>query len=399
MTAVRRVAALLAVTGAVAAALYAPALPSGTAAAQEAVAPLRPEITRAPPALTRYRAANFAFRGATGARFECSLDGATYRACTSPVRYEGLASRAHGFRVRATYAGSTLASDAAAHAWTVDALRPTAAMVAVWHPGTHTQLRATWSTADRGSGVANSDVGWRRTGADGTFLSWLLPAGWQRMTGDDVRIRTVYGGKTYCFSARARDRAGNVSAWSTPRCRVALREVLTTSEGFRWAAGSSQVFGTRGTLHTYSAEVQKGTSFSPNRFTNLVDAYLGNRRGWSRGSAVRLQRVPPGKARIRVLLATPSTVDRYCAGVAVTGGYFSCWNGRFALINANRWHDGAEKFRGTLWQYRGYLLNHEVGHALGNRHRSCPGSGLPAPVMMQQTKGSYPCRPNPWPYS
>ena len=40
---------------------------------------------------------------------------------------------------------------------------------------------------------------------------------------------------------------------------------------------------------------------------------------------------------------------------------------------------------GTSTAYRAYAVNHEVGHALGNRHQPCPANGQPAPVMMQQS--------------
>jgi hypothetical protein len=43
------------------------------------------------------------------------------------------------------------------------------------------------------------------------------------------------------------------------------------------------------------------------------------------------------------------------------------------------------------------MVNHEVGHVLGRGHAFCPAAGAPAPVMVQQTKGVAPCRPNPWP--
>jgi len=43
------------------------------------------------------------------------------------------------------------------------------------------------------------------------------------------------------------------------------------------------------------------------------------------------------------------------------------------------------------------VLNHETGHWFGLGHASCGGAGKPAPVMMQQSKGLFGCKPNPWP--
>ena len=41
-------------------------------------------------------------------------------------------------------------------------------------------------------------------------------------------------------------------------------------------------------------------------------------------------------------------------------------------------------------------MNHETGHWLGHGHRGLCRAG-PAPVMMQQSKGTGACSFNPWP--
>lgn len=356
-----------------------------------------PVLTERPPKLTRRTTARFAFSGAPGAAFRCRLNQRRARRCESPVAYRDLPSRLHTFTVTAVYGDQALTSEPASYAWRVDARPPTAALEKVTHAGDRSRIRVVWSRADAGSGIASSDVRYRRTRVDGTMTRWRRPRAWQGVTQRRVDLNDVRGGMRYCFAVRARDRAGNRSRWTPRSCLRARREVRTTAEGYRYVVGSSRVFGERGTLHTYSAEVQPGTDFSADDFAVQVDRFLGSVKGWSNGP-VRLRRVPPSQARIRVLLARPATVDRYCRGVANTAGYLSCWSGRFAAINVNRWHHGTDKFHAPLWKYRGYVLNHEVGHALGHRHRGCPGAGRLAPVMMQQSKGTYPCKPNPWPY-
>lgn len=160
------------------------------------------------------------------------------------------------------------------------------------------------------------------------------------------------------------------------------------------APGSSGVHGS-GSLRRFTVEVEQGLSVTPAQFARSVERVLFDRRSW-RAGGLSFQRVASGPVAFRVVLASPATTDRLCRPLR-TGGIFSCYmNGR-AVLNAMRWQQGASSYAGDLVSYRVYMVNHEVGHALGHGHRYACGSGGLAPVMVQQTKGLRGCGRNPWP--
>ena len=130
-------------------------------------------------------------------------------------------------------------------------------------------------------------------------------------------------------------------------------------------------------------------------FADVVRAALQDPRGWSRAGFV--VEVDP-EAPFRVVLAEAPEVDALCAPYT-TGGRFSCQNGPVVALNADRWRTAVDDWPGTLAEYRTMLVNHEVGHLLGQHHPEvrCPGPGLPAPVMAQQSGGLKGCAHNPWP--
>jgi hypothetical protein len=128
-------------------------------------------------------------------------------------------------------------------------------------------------------------------------------------------------------------------------------------------------------------------------FADVLARTMADPRGWSRAGFKVTQ--DPG-AEYRVVLAEGPEVDALCRPYD-TGGEFSCQNGPVVALNAERWREGVPHWRLGLHAYRVMLLNHEMGHLLGQRHRPCPGGGQPAPVMYQQSGGLGGCVGNPWP--
>jgi hypothetical protein len=165
--------------------------------------------------------------------------------------------------------------------------------------------------------------------------------------------------------------------------------------------GSSPVYGS-GPLQRFVVEVEDGIGVDAGAFAAAVEATLGDGRSWGHGGAMSFQRVGAAEAAagdytFRVSLISPGRMERYCPGVG-TGGYTSCRYGERAVINLARWETAVPDYAGDLATYRQYVVNHEVGHALGHGHEQCPGSGQVAPVMQQQTLGLEGCVKNAWPY-
>ncbi len=181
-------------------------------------------------------------------------------------------------------------------------------------------------------------------------------------------------------------------------------------------------------VFAYTVEVENGIDAAAfggdEAFARMVDQTLSNPKGWTHNpqlAFVRIDATAGGSPDFRISLTSPMTVREGC-------GYeipleASCYNPSYGpdaqprvFINEARWVRGAVPFQGDLGSYRQYLINHEVGHAIGyQRHEPCDKQDALAPVMMQQTFGTSnddaakfdpelvkpdgkTCRFNPWPY-
>lgn len=181
--------------------------------------------------------------------------------------------------------------------------------------------------------------------------------------------------------------------------------------------GAAPQFGT-GRLFTYSVELEDGVELpgGPEGFAATVDATLRNPKSWVGSKKYAFRRVDdPAAADIRISLTSQQTSRSLC-GFAIPYDA-SCWkeDQNRVVINTARWARGAVAFEGNVVQYQQYVVNHEVGHALGFSHVGCDATGSLAPVMMQQTWGvsndyiaalgnsevtadGRVCEPNAWPF-
>lgn len=170
--------------------------------------------------------------------------------------------------------------------------------------------------------------------------------------------------------------------------------------------------------------VDTSTFGGADAFASMIDATLGDPRGWTASDAFAFKHVAKDDDPDTVIRLVSTDTARELCGAEQFQREVSCRLSSVSasepdqlVLNIARWVRGAVPFQGDLGMYRQYLVNHEMGHRLGfAEHEACPETGALAPLMMQQTLGLsnaeiyemnpnevYPdddavCIANSWPY-
>jgi hypothetical protein len=212
------------------------------------------------PALTTAAARlPFATTGSpAGTTYTCALDGGTAKTCASP--WSGtVPSGRHTLVVTSKVPGEL--ATVAAHRWLADASRPLVSMGAVPPVRLEAAQNYIWTGGDTWSGVASYDARWHRASATTGFGAYAYPASWQRRTTTSVAL-PLSPGYEVCVSVRARDRAGNVSAWSPDRCTARPLDdtalAVTNAWGRATTTSGSWYLGTYTGTATSGATLSKG---------------------------------------------------------------------------------------------------------------------------------------------
>ena len=176
--------------------------------------------------------------------------------------------------------------------------------------------------------------------------------------------------------------------------------VSSASGDLSVVGGGGALAGDSDQVMRYRVAVEDDLPNDPEAFAEDVEDILADDRGWIHEGEWAFERVDDDEddePDFTIVLAAPDTVDELCYPLD-THGDVSCFNGEQAVINQNRWVEAVPHYEDELEAYRQYVINHEVGHALGFGHVECPGEGEPAPVMQQQTYSLDECEQNPWPF-
>ena len=173
----------------------------------------------------------------------CALDGRAVERCAAG--WTGtLAPGTHRLTVTATDPHGRTST--AEHTFVVDTAAPVVGLSRLPAFSLAGSVDVAYGASDP-SGVASYDIRYRSVAWNGTgFSAMTVPAGWASTTARSRSLALVPG-REYCVSVRARDRVGNLSAWSAEQCTAAPlddRALARATSGWASATSSTALSGT-----------------------------------------------------------------------------------------------------------------------------------------------------------
>ena len=276
------------------------------------------------------------------------------------------------------------------------------------------------------------------------WLTAAIPA-WLKDDGSPVAVRTVVP------SPSATDTLPIPTATFTPIEReldgIDILSGLTSldidmqgSGNFTAIPGTVEPPGS-GRQRWVRIDIEDGLPLSSDAVKSYVLGILNDHRGWG-ANGQRTFGLTDGVADIRIVFANPATAVTLCerpheplasdvtepeeapglpelaispsptptpsptaaATVSPTPSPTapelepSCAEQGVVVVDAYTWAAGLEGFGESRAPAHEYLINHFLGHLLGEEEQVCPSGGGRASVMVDHSVDISPCTANPWPY-
>ncbi|WP_159449588.1 DUF3152 domain-containing protein [Demequina sp. NBRC 110057] len=193
-------------------------------------------------------------------------------------------------------------------------------------------------------------------------------------------------------------------------------EVPTQADGtFHTVNGDAQPTGDAKSVKWVRVETEDGLTLDGDALATFVIDTLNDPRGW--GAKGLYEFVPTtGAPDVRIVVASPTTAAVRCPTPHVAArigavtdatasaspsptpeasAATSCADEGLVVVSLYDWAAGLDGYGDDRTGAREYLVNHGLGHVLGEEDVTCT-SGR-APVMADQADLDDACDPNPWP--
>lgn len=122
---------------------------------------------------------------------------------------------------------------------------------------TTAKTRVTWQGAITSSAIKNYDVRYQKSKWNGLFGPWTYLKKWQKSTASG-KNKNLTRGYNYCFSVRARNRAGATTSWTSPHCLARSLDDRSLSASKGWTRVKKSGYYDR----TYTSTARKGAKLT-----------------------------------------------------------------------------------------------------------------------------------------